>query len=195
MSGSRSKCSDANSLPVRPIPHCTSSAINRDAVFAAEGLESMRRNSGCGGMNPPLSLNGFHEYRRHLVGRNRVVEHRIRQQVEALHVARVGLPVDGTSITVRVVGVEDIRQQRPEAPTLYGFAGGERQGAERAPVEGAIKRDDLRPTGTRARELDRRPRPLPHLNWTGIPDCRPSSGPASRAPRKARCRRGNGNPV
>ena len=85
-----------------------------------------------------------------------MMEHRIRQQVEALDVARVGLPVDWTSITVRVVGVKDIRQQRTKAPTLHGLAGRERQRAERAPVERAVERDALRTPGAGTREFDLR---------------------------------------
>ena len=91
-------------------------------MLAAEGLQAAQE-LGVRRDETTFTLHGFHQYRRHLFGRNRVVEHRIRQQVETLDVARVGLSVDRALITVRVVGVEDIGQQRSEAPTLHGLAG------------------------------------------------------------------------
>ena len=62
-----------------------------------------------------------------------------------LDVRRAGEGVGVVGIAVR--GVEAARRDDAEAGALAGLAGGERQAAERAAVEGAEEGDDVGPAG------------------------------------------------
>ena len=105
---------------------------------------------------PSLALHGLDDHRRHLRRIEGGPEHRLREQVEALDAAGAGVAVHRTPIAVRVVGVDDLRQERRVAAALHRLARRERERAIGPAVEAAVERDDLLPARAQPRQLDRR---------------------------------------
>ena len=72
--------------------------------------------------------------------------------------------------------VEDAGQQRPEAGVVLRLRGGQRDRAVRPAVERAEERDDVRPAGRVAGELDRGLDDLRRRSCRGTPGRGPSIG-------------------
>ena len=73
ISGSTSKCSIAHHLPVRPMPHCTSSAMKQDFVFVAQFTQGRKEARRWNNISA-FALNGLHQDASHLVRREDVAE-------------------------------------------------------------------------------------------------------------------------
>ena len=89
-----------------------------------------------------LALDRLDDDRRDLVGRRELVEQDVVEPLEVLDPP--------------VRGVEDPRQERPEAGVVLGLRRRQRDRAIGPTVERAEERDDVRPLGGEPGELDRR---------------------------------------
>ena len=113
----------------------------QDAVLVTDVAEALEEPV-LGDDVAALALDRLDDDRRDLVGRRELVEQDVVEPLEVLDPA--------------VRGVEDPRQQRPEAGVVLGLRGRQRDRAVGPTVERAEERDDVRPLGREPRELDRR---------------------------------------
>ena len=151
MSGVTPQCWLANMRPLRPMPDCTSSKINRMPCSSHSARSPARKPSGRHDV-AALALDRLDQdrgdfRRRHaaLEQHADVVEHR-----RALVGAGEQRPV-----RIRVRHVGDARHRREEALLLRVLARGEGERAHRAAVEAAEETDEARAAGDVARQLDR----------------------------------------
>ena len=179
MSGTTPVCSAANILPVRPMPALHLVEHQQDAVAIgdrAQPAQELRRRHDVAA----FAQHRLDDDRRDVVGRG----HRREQLLDAGGVA--------------VRRVIHAGQQRPEAPPVLRLARGQRQRPERPAVKAAAERDDARPPGVVARQLDRRLDRLgARVGQERLPvmaDWARCAGPARRAARTSRRSPGSGSP-
>ena len=150
-SGATPSCSQAKKLPVRPVPHCTSSKMSK-APCSSASTRAAARNSALAGWIPALALHGLDQDR-----------------------SRVGADRSGERLGVVQPGEAGCRRQRlPRRPLRRLARDGER--AVRAAVERAVERDDDRLARRLPRPLQRR---LDRLR-AGVAEERPRTAEASR---------------
>ena len=185
MSGSTPSCSQAHIFPVRPTPHCTSSATSRMPCRSQSSRRSRSHPAG-GTMYPPSPCTGSTKMAATSLGSSCRVNSSCSMAADAAAVALVLVGAELTAVPVGEGDVVHVREQGAEAGVLPRLARGEGHRARGPAVERPAEGDDRGAPGGVAGQLDR---PLGRLG-AGVGEehslARRARGEPRRAARRVR---------
>ena len=128
ISGATPKCSAAHILPVRPMPHCTSSKISRMPWRSARRRSSSKENLGRNHI-AALALDRLHDDGRHFLGRKNGPEQLVLDEANAAYGVIFRADAFRPAIRIGKLRVVHARNQRSKAFALDHLAAGERKRA------------------------------------------------------------------
>src|SRR6267143_1696224 len=124
-----------------------------DAVLPADALQFLQKELWCGHI-AAFALNGLDDDARNVLGIEQPLENLPFELFENLRAASLRGVAVRAAIRVRIRDVLDAAEQGAESLALRRFRRWQRERAHRAPVEAAVKRDELVPFGGVSRQLN-----------------------------------------